>query len=253
MRSLGDNLRPWLQQSCRNVLEQGMLRESFRYAVVGTFDRANAITSTIGTALVYLAMLGFGWKVANPTDLDGIITLLATLLVPWATFIIARFIYWPWRELKLLHRTSPLEVFVDPNNGSFREWDKNPNHTPYEDDAFGEFYLAEVVNHGTQTIEGVRVVYSYDGQTNHHFAFGTDKTKLNLDPNSRKLVKLFFQSLYDYTGNGDFEDPSPRDITVRATARDTTSSPPLRLHFEPNGADRYSDKPIYAVTVKGGK
>lgn len=177
-----------------------MLRESLRYAIVGSFDRANVVAPILGAAAIFVGMRLAGFKIASPTDIGGsIYLLLASLGLPWIVIVTGRFIYWPWRELQNLRRSSPLEVFVDPKNGSFREWGENPNKDAYEGEKHGQFYSVEVVNHGTQTLNGVRVVYSYAGKTNHHAAFGTAKLRaLSLDPNSRRMVKLFFQPQNEY-------------------------------------------------------
>jgi hypothetical protein len=227
-----------------------MLKDGLRYAVVGSFDLANAYAPIIGAILVFVVARISGLHITSPTDISGNVYLLLTsLIASWMLVVLGRFIYWPWRQLSDLHRASPLEVFFDSQNGWFCEWGENPNNTPCDETKYGEFYLVEVVNHGHQTVEGIRVVYSYDGQTNRHAAFGTDKSRISLDPNSRKMVKLFFQSVEEYVGEGEFSDPFPRDITVYATARDTLSSPPLRLHFQPTGKGKYDDSRIYDVSV----
>ena len=145
---------------------------------------------------------------------------------------------------------SPLEVFVDPKNNWFWESAENPHAGVTDEEKYGQFHCVEVINHGSRTVEGVSVVYWYDDETNHRVAYGTAKTKLSLDPNSRKMVKLFFQPYEDYNGDGESADPSPRQINVRATAKDTLSSPDLRLDFQFTGRGVYDDGPLYTVSIR---
>jgi hypothetical protein len=144
-------------------------------------------------------------------------------------------------------RQSPLQVFVDTQNW---EVDENPNEYALDALKYGQFFKVEVANNGENTIEGIRVVYWYDGETRHHAAYGTDKSRLTLDPKSRKLVKLFFHPYRDYAGKNESADPRPLQITVRATAKDTMASRDLRLDYQPTGAEEGDYKPIYDVSIR---
>jgi hypothetical protein len=56
--------------------------------------------------------------------------------------------------------------------------------------------------------------------------------------------------MQNYVEAGEFSDPSERKISVRATAKDTPSSPDLRLEYQFTGRDQYDESPLYQVSIR---
>lgn len=207
------------------------------------FGRLQLVWAAIGAPIIAVAY--FAWAYLKGVPLPYLLPLAAAmLLLVLGIILVCAAIYDRFRK------RSPLGLFIDPNNSWFWETAENPYEGSAAEEKFGEFYSAEVINRGEQTVQGISVVYWYDGETNHHQAYGTAKTKLSLDPGARKLVKLFFQPSEEYCGEGETKDPSPRQITVRAVAKDTLSSPDLRLEFQFTGDDVRHEGHIYAVTIR---
>jgi hypothetical protein len=77
-----------------------MLLNAAKYAVIGSFERANSLAPFVGGILIYLAMLSLGLPMAIPSDLGGTLLLvLATFGAAWLCVVTFRFLYWPWKRL----------------------------------------------------------------------------------------------------------------------------------------------------------
>lgn len=84
-----------------------MFQESVRYAVVGSFDRANALAPLLGGVIVYALMRLMGMPLAIPTDIGGgLLLLLATVGSAWLIVVVARLAYWPWQALSAVREAA---------------------------------------------------------------------------------------------------------------------------------------------------
>jgi hypothetical protein len=152
-----------------------MFRESANYAIKGSLERANAWYPLLGAAPVWAALSLLGAPLASPTDIGGGLLLLASCFVAaWIIFVVGRLIYWPWQQLKVLRRPSPLSLDFDPRNWRFSTLFQDEDSEP------GCNYFVEVSNTGRETLENVCVTFSYENEKDHHDASGPNG--FGLDP-----------------------------------------------------------------------
>jgi hypothetical protein len=228
-----------------------MFLESAKYAVKGSFDKAVIWGPILASIVTVFAASHF----TNAVESIGLG--LGCLVVSWFLIVIASVVYWPWRELRIVRQqvsvleggNSPLTASFDPANSSFTRPDNNPDPSPQFDELHGYFFYIEVGNIGSKTLEDVEIVYSFDGETNHHMAYGTAKKGVPLNPGRRKMIKLFFRPYRETINDTESSDMTRFAITVRATAKDAKESPDLRLAFEPTYADEHSEEGPYAVSI----
>jgi hypothetical protein len=221
-----------------------MFWQAFKYAVIGSFDRANTAAPIVGAFIVWLVMSLLGLDLAIPADLGGTLVLLvATLGTSWIVVVTARFLYWPWSQLSDVwkNKKSDLVIRYDYQDGACLKFNKNLYGTT------GEFYSIWLENIGEKTLEKVSLRASEGWFAQH--AIHTAQTGRSaryqkpvpiyeveeLHPDAPEKIEMFGLSYATDSTNADYIFNTVQRFTLEARAKDTKT---IRKTFEYNPQTR---------------